>query len=1305
MASFRLRTIVLIGLALVVVFLFAHRTAAQSPIPQDPMARSQLPYWQTESNLAPYSTDTVVPQAWLPWSRLVYQSMRDGNWEIYVSHDDGANPIRLTHSNAADIQPRLDRGGARIVNASFTDGNYEIFVMNSDGSGRIRLTHNDSNDVYPVWSPDGGKIAFQSYRDGQAEIYVMNVDGSGVTRLTNHPAYDGYPTWSPDGSKIAFVSTRNDDYHIHIMNADGSDERLVGPAGSIYPAWSPDGGTLAYSCDYDSDGWLEICVMDTNGFNRRMLYMPAGNRDAWVSGWSPDGEGITFTEITLVYHSGAWYWTEAYGLALSVSGSGLLTLSSDNALWNPHWQTLDAIHPNSSIAPLPSISPYRIVLDWSGSDSGGSGIKEYDLQVKVGTGGTWTNWLMNTTDTSADYDGVAGQTYSFRVRARDNAHNVEAWPASPDVVTTIETWPPQTAVYPLPGFNRFSREFDVYWGGYDPGGSGIRDYDVQYRLGAGDWQNWQNHTEATSGMFEPDLSQAGNALCFRSRAGDYAGNQESWPTGDGDACTTIYATAINGVVKDNSGTPIQGITLTTDPASFQTFTGDENGRYASYLATQPATYTAHWSKQGYGPLPATAFTSDTDVHLPIILPPADNVINDSGYETGAFAPYWLPGGSVMPSINAGVRQTGEFSARLSQGAEEFISSFSLGNGCRGAQIIIDNNQVVHAVWVDNNQLLHAQRSVNSWSPPQLITTGEFDYDSILLAADANNTLHLAWVSLFHNIMYYAQRPSGGNWTTPLIVHNSEYYIGDAIMHVTTSGLVHLAWVQASGDRPDVFYKRRDSNGIWTTGRNLSNSSSTISANPRLLTDTQDILHVIWNEVRENGAYGWNSGIMYTQRAVAGAWSTPLNISPLDDTYAFNGQLAVESNGVVHVMWQRHDNDDNLSVYHTYRASGGAWSMPFQVSDGVAWREFTLSLDHADNLHILVWQEGFEPYHIVRSSSAVWSQAAALEPVQGAGRSIMEAMADDRGLVHAVFRDVLSYEVHYSQQATDGSWTSPQHLSGYVSDYTYWQLKADGYGMTHILWMSPDSYASGPIKYAGPAWTATADTITLGQAVSIPITMTAPTLSFLYQGGALVSNAAPCLTLTLDDGATATTIWNPTESNLPWRHQAVAVSAWAGQTVTLTYRLDQAANAPVAWVYLDEVTLGAAHPDLWVAVEGGNGLRNELVTHTLTYGNRGGTVATGVQLTYTLPAELIFVSASLPPISTSPLVWDLDDVAATSEAHTLSVVVQIAPTAAGLVTLDSTAVIHTTAAELETLNNSAYGQTYVGRHNYLPLIMR
>ncbi len=71
----------------------------------------------------------------------------------------------------------------------------------------------------------------------------------------------------------------------------------------------------------------------------------------------------------------------------------------------------------------------------------------------------------------------------------------------------------------------------------------------------------------------------------------------------------------------------------------------------------------------------------------------------------------------------------------------------------------------------------------------------------------------------------------------------------------------------------------------------------------------------------------------------------------------------------------------------------------------------------------------------------------------------------------------------------------------------------------------------------------------------------------------------------------------------------------------------------------------------------------------------------------------------------PNVGELGDLAARGEPMTLSVVVQIEPTAVTFSTLTSTAVIHSTSAELETINNNAQGQTYIARLAYLPLIAR
>ena len=114
---------------------------------------------QASSSLSP-----ILPQsaaaARLPSSKVVFESYRDGNSEIYIANDDGSELGRLTNNSAADIQPRLNRGGTKIAFASKLPGNYDIYIVNPDGSGLTRLTTNVKDDVNPNWSSDGKKDSF-----------------------------------------------------------------------------------------------------------------------------------------------------------------------------------------------------------------------------------------------------------------------------------------------------------------------------------------------------------------------------------------------------------------------------------------------------------------------------------------------------------------------------------------------------------------------------------------------------------------------------------------------------------------------------------------------------------------------------------------------------------------------------------------------------------------------------------------------------------------------------------------------------------------------------------------------------------------------------------------------------------------------------------------------------------------------------------------------------------------------------------------------------------------------------------------
>lgn len=85
----------------------------------------------------------------------------------------------------------------KIVFESNRDGNSEIYTMQADGSAQTWRTTNSISDSTPAYSPDGKQIVFTSQRDGNGEIYRMQVNGSLQTLLFNNPAHDSDPNWQP----------------------------------------------------------------------------------------------------------------------------------------------------------------------------------------------------------------------------------------------------------------------------------------------------------------------------------------------------------------------------------------------------------------------------------------------------------------------------------------------------------------------------------------------------------------------------------------------------------------------------------------------------------------------------------------------------------------------------------------------------------------------------------------------------------------------------------------------------------------------------------------------------------------------------------------------------------------------------------------------------------------------------------------------------------------------------------------------------------------------------------------------------
>ena len=226
--------------------------------------------------------------------RIVFTSMRDGNFEIYVMDADGGNQQNLSNHPLHDMEPDWSPDGTKIAFISDrNDGVYQIYVMDADGKNQTRLTDGPQEKREPDWSPDGGKIAFTVRADRRNEwephIAVMDADGRNRERLEDRASE---PSWSPDGGEIAFVSTRDGDPEIYMIGADGQGlERVTHDLASQQrPAFSPDGRRIAYMAHHE--GFGHISVVDSDGRNLQRLTHNQDNY--WDPAWSPDGGAIAY---------------------------------------------------------------------------------------------------------------------------------------------------------------------------------------------------------------------------------------------------------------------------------------------------------------------------------------------------------------------------------------------------------------------------------------------------------------------------------------------------------------------------------------------------------------------------------------------------------------------------------------------------------------------------------------------------------------------------------------------------------------------------------------------------------------------------------------------------------------------------------------------------------------------------------------------------------------------------------------------------------------------------------------------------
>lgn len=228
--------------------------------------------------------------------KIVFQSDRAGNNEIYIMNANGSEVKRLTFHESSDECPAFSPDGWQVAFVSDRTGNREIFIMDLNSKNLQQITHNPDIDESPAWSLDGQKIYFHSRREGNEDIYVYTRTSQKTKRLTFSKAREILPAISPDGKTLA-ISVKVLGWQIYRMPANGGRQiQLTKISGNCRPDFSFDGKKIAFVTQRrDRKG--DIFIMNSDGSEQNCLTFDSLNYD-YDPVFSPDDKMIVYTKTS-----------------------------------------------------------------------------------------------------------------------------------------------------------------------------------------------------------------------------------------------------------------------------------------------------------------------------------------------------------------------------------------------------------------------------------------------------------------------------------------------------------------------------------------------------------------------------------------------------------------------------------------------------------------------------------------------------------------------------------------------------------------------------------------------------------------------------------------------------------------------------------------------------------------------------------------------------------------------------------------------------------------------------------------------
>lgn len=710
---------------------------------------------------------------------------------------------------------------------------------------------------------------------------------------------------------------------------------------------------------------------------------------------------------------------------------------------------------------------------------------------------------------------------------------------------------------------------------------------------------------------------------------------------EADAFTTFYSWHLSGGVTDNRGVVLPDVPISINPAPMNGPVITDENGRYHTLLASSGTHTIDITQMGYGDFTATPL--NTEETSQTYLPPAENVLLNSSFESGTTS--WETGGTTPIA--------------------PIYTTYNTGDTAVSSAVTCP---------------------VPCVTPAEPFWDNEDNYYAPDTVSDSLGNLHMIY--RWSDGVYHMIRTPQGDWSLPIQITDAIIpFDRKPLAVIDQNDTIHVVWGKGTNE---MYYTQKTSTGNWEEPILVPTNYHSPEG---IAVDGWGNLHVLGEDF---------SGLYYIKRHVNGVWGTSTKVNEDDNNLTHGSVLAITPDNTVHIMWVDPYSDSpshNHSFFYRQLSPEGIW-LPIEhlyTYQNHLYTYVQKSVVDVDGALHLFWENSYLVYHATKHPVTGWAESPIEIPNAG---NYMDVAVSRQNVFHLLSHHI-DGNMYYQYRYPGGyGWSTAEVLAS--SDYFINPLLVvDRFGILHMVW---EDVTEG-LYYAT---TETADSPSTGylqQTVTIPADMLNPTLSFMYRTSPDLPDDDTALVVSVTAGITTTQVYTAAPAG-NWTLGWVDMQAWAGQTVTVRFAVQQAADDPYLQLFLDSVSLGAAHSDIWV---GGTSVTTaepgDEVVYQLHYGNAGGAGAEDVTITYTLPAEITFVSASVPPITptTQALVWELGSLPAGDGPYSITITGTVAANVPYLTELTNTAVITAAAPELRTANNTAVSITFIGRLAYLPVI--